>query len=188
MNTMSAYILAGGKSTRMATDKGLLPLNEKTIVSHIYDALHPIAKDKITIISSNSDYDFLGCERIEDIIPNKGPVGGIYTALNHCDTKYTIIVSVDVPFISTELIEWIIAKHTTSIEMTQVQTNNKPSPLIAVYNKSLQPIFKENTENNLLKLRNVIDTVPHQTLEVPEKWAFQLQNINTEEEYQKIIV
>jgi molybdopterin-guanine dinucleotide biosynthesis protein A len=187
MKTITAYIIAGGKSSRMGTDKGLLLLNGKPIVSHIYEALVPIVGKNIVVVSSNTNYDFLGCNRIEDVVCDKGPVGGIYSALHHTKTNLNIIVSVDVPLVSTELFQWIVANHSADFLMTQIEAEGKSSPLIAVYDKSLEKVFKENLKNGQLRLRKVIESIKHQTLEVPEKWIFQTQNINTKAEYQRIV-
>jgi molybdopterin-guanine dinucleotide biosynthesis protein A len=185
-NTITGYILAGGKSQRMGTDKGLLLLDGIPFVSHICEALKPIVGENIVIVSSNVDYDFLGYTRIEDLIPDKGPVGGIYTALKNSKTKLNIILSVDAPSVSSELLQWILDHHKESFLMTQVQTNGKNHPLIAVYDQSLATVFEEHLINDQLKLRMVIERVLHQTLLVPEKWNHQTQNINTKEEYQNL--
>jgi molybdopterin-guanine dinucleotide biosynthesis protein A len=187
MREITAFILAGGKSRRMGTDKGLLPFNEKPVIASVYEALAPIAGKNIVVISSNKDYDFLGCTRIEDIVPDKGPVGGIYTALHHSETKLNLIISVDVPLVSTQLLQWIIENHTDEYLMTQIQSEEKTNPLIAVYDKSLEKIFEENTRNEQLKLRTIIDSIACQTLEIPKEWHFLVQNINTKEDYQNIL-
>ncbi|NRS88809.1 molybdopterin-guanine dinucleotide biosynthesis protein A [Flavobacterium sp. 7E] len=185
-NTITAFILAGGKSQRMGTDKGLLPLNGKPFVSHICEAVSPIVGENIVIVSSNTDYDFLGYTRIEDIIKDKGPVGGIYTALQQSKTKLNFVLSVDAPLVTSELLLWILENHSESFLMTQVQANEKSYPLIAIYDQSVVTVFEENLRNDQLRLRSVRDEVAHQTIVVPEKWNDQVQNINTQEEYQKI--
>lgn len=186
-NTITAFILAGGKSQRMGTDKGLLPLNGKSFVSHICEAVSRIVGENIVIVSSNTDYDFLGYTRIEDIIEDKGPVGGIYTALQQSKTKLNFVLSVDAPLVTTELLLWILENHSESFLMTQVQANEKSYPLIAIYDQSLVTVFEENLRNDQLRLRRVRDEIVHQTIVVPAKWNDQVQNINTQEEYQKII-
>jgi molybdopterin-guanine dinucleotide biosynthesis protein A len=187
MENFTGIILAGGKSQRMGTDKGLLPLNGKPFISHIYEALKPIVGDNIVVVSSNSDYDALGYARIEDLISDKGPVGGLYTALKQSKTKFNLVLSVDVPLVSTELLQWLADNHEDSYLITQVKANEKASPLIAVYDRAMRTLLGEHLAGNQLKLRDVIDEVNHQTLEVPEKWRTQLQNINTDEDYKKII-
>lgn len=185
-NSITAILLAGGKSQRMGTDKGLLELNGKTFIQHICDALQPIVGDSILIISANKAYDALGFSRVEDIIENKGPVGGLFTGLQASKTRLNLVLSVDVPLVSTELLEWLVKNHDDRFWVTQTKFAEKTSPLIAVYDRQMGNVFEEHLTVDQLKLRKVIEQVKHQTVVVPEKWSQQLQNINTQEEYQKI--
>jgi molybdenum cofactor guanylyltransferase len=186
-NKITAILLAGGKSQRMGTDKGLLDLNGKSFIKHICDALQPIVGSNILIVSGNKKYDALGFSRVEDIIENKGPVGGLYTALKESKTKVNLVLSVDVPMVSTELLNWLIANHDESYMVTQTKSGDKTNPLIGVYDRSMRIVFGEHIAGNQLKLLNIIEDVKHQTIEVPEKWSNQTQNINTQEEYQNLI-
>lgn len=186
MENFTGIILAGGKSQRMGTDKGLLLLKGKPFVQHIYEAMKPIFGDNIVVVSSNADYDAFGYSRIEDLISDKGPVGGLYTALKQSKTKFNLVLSVDVPLVTTELIQWLVDNHDDGYLVTQVQVGEKVSPLVAVYDRALRPLMGEHIAGNQLKLRDVIAEVNSQTLVIPEKWTKQLQNINTEEDYKKI--
>ena len=186
-NKITAIVLAGGKSQRMGTDKGFLDLNGKTFIQHICDALKPIVGSNILIVSANKEYDALGFSRVEDIIENKGPVGGLYTALKESKTKVNLVLSVDVPLVSTDLLQWLIKNHGETDMVTQTKIGDKTSPLIGVYDRSMKIVFGEHMAGNQLKLRRVIEDVKHQTIEVPEKWSNQVQNINTKEEYQNLI-
>jgi molybdopterin-guanine dinucleotide biosynthesis protein A len=186
-NKITAIVLAGGKSQRMGTDKGLLDLNGKTFIKHICDALQPIVGSNILIVSGNKEFDVLGFSRVEDIIENKGPVGGLYTALKESKTKINLVLSVDVPMVSTELLRWLIESHNETDMVTQTKSGDKTCPLIGVYDRSMRIVFGEHIAGNQLKLRQVIEDVKHKTIEVPEKWRNQVQNINTQEEYQNLI-
>ena len=138
------------------------------------------------VVSSNADYDAFGYNRIEDLISDKGPVGGLYTALKQSKTKFNLVLSVDVPLITTELVQWLVDNHDDGYLVTQVQVGEKASPLVAVYDRALRALLGEHLAGNQLKLRDVIAEVHPQTLIIPEKWSAQLQNINTEEDYKKI--
>lgn len=187
MATISAYIIAGGKSSRMGSDKGMLFLNETVFIEHIVKALQDVSIQNITIVSANKDYDFLNCNRIEDIYPDKGPVGGIFTALSHSKTEQNIILSVDIPLISANIITWLIANIDKEKLITQVKVGDKVSPLIAVYNNKVVSVFEEHLKREELKLRMVVEAIPNQTIAIPEKWTALLQNINTKEDYQNLI-
>ncbi|AOW09402.1 molybdenum cofactor guanylyltransferase [Flavobacterium gilvum] len=186
-NKITAILLAGGKSQRMGTDKGLLDLNGKTFIQHVCDALRPIVGSNILIVSANNKYDDLGFLRVEDIIENKGPVGGLYTGLKQSKTKVNLVLSVDVPLVTTELLEWLLKNHDETFMVTQTKNGDKTSPLIGVYDRSMQTVFGEHLYGDQLKLRRVIEEVRHQTIEIPAAWSNQVQNINTKEEYQNLI-
>ncbi len=184
---ITAIILAGGKSERMGTDKGLLDLNGKPFIKHICEALEPIVGNNILIVSGNSDYDAFGFARIEDIIENKGPVGGLYSALNTSKTKINLVLSVDVPLVSTDLLQWLLENHDETYMVTQTIVNINKNPLIGIYDRSMRIVFGEHIAGKQLKLSKVVEDVKHQTLIVPEQWNNQVQNINTQEEYQNLI-
>jgi molybdopterin-guanine dinucleotide biosynthesis protein A len=186
-NKITAILLAGGKSQRMGSDKGVLKLKGKTFIKHICDALQPIVGSNIVIVSTNKEYDALGYTRVEDIIENKGPVGGLYTALATSKTKVNLVLSVDVPLVSTELLEWVLKNHDETFMVTQTKSGDKTNPLIGVYDRSMRIVFGEHMAGNQLKLRKVIEDVKHQTLEIPKKWNDQILNINTPEDYQNLI-
>lgn len=59
--------------------------------------------------------------------------------------------------------------------------------MIAVYNKNVKTIFEENLIKDQLKLKMILEKIPHKTIDVPEKWCELLQNINTKEDYQNLI-
>ena len=187
MIEISAYIVAGGKSSRMGSDKGLLPLNETVFIEHIVNPLKEASIKNITIVSANKAYDYLNCNRIEDIYVEKGPVGGIFTALSHSTTKQNIILSVDIPLVSADIIKWLIENIDEEKQITQVKVLDKTSPLFAVYSKEVVSVFEEHLKKEQLKLRTVVEDIPHSTINVPEEWCALLQNINTKEDYQNLL-
>lgn len=185
MKNITGYILAGGKSSRMGEDKGFVSIDNEMFIQKIVYSLKPLV-DKIVIISSNTQYNEFCEERIKDLIPNKGPVGGIATALTNSKTEKNIILSVDIPLITTEVLKWLIDNH-KQFDISQVCHQNKEMPLIAMYNKSLKEVFIQNLHNNTLKLMSVVHSVNYQNLEIPESWATCIQNINTKEDLGKML-
>jgi molybdopterin-guanine dinucleotide biosynthesis protein A len=81
----NAYILAGGKSSRMHTDKGLLLFEGKAMVQYFIEQLQPIFS-KLFIVSNNPEDEKFRLEVIPDSIKDIGPAGGIYTALKHSNS------------------------------------------------------------------------------------------------------
>ena len=99
-DSLSIYILCGGKSSRMGTEKGLISFKEKPFVQHIIDAVSPLS-DKVYLVTENQDYERFGLPLVPDLVPDRGPVGAIYTALKHTSSSWNLILSCDVPAITT---------------------------------------------------------------------------------------
>lgn len=187
---ITGIILAGGKSTRMGEDKGLALLNGKPMIAQIIDSLEKITPN-IILITSNTEYDRFGYPRYSDIIPEKGPVGGIYTGLHHTKTEVNICISCDTPFVSSTFLNWLISKSNES-SITIPSYKGKTHQLIGIYNKSLLKSFENKLNNNTLRLKDVILSLDHKIVQVEnhlEKGSFTksiFENINTKTELNKL--
>ena len=123
----TGIILAGGKSSRMGEDKGLVLLNGKPMIQYVIEALKEVVSD-IIIISNNASYNKFRIPVYADLIKDKGPVGGIYTGLYHSTTELNFCISCDVPMISSDFILWLLNKKWKRIHNTSdVQRQNTPN-------------------------------------------------------------
>ena len=154
INHIEAYILAGGKSSRMGTDKGLLPFREKVLVEWIIEKLQQVF-EKVTIISNNKEYKVFNIDVVEDIIKENGPAGGIFTALQHSKANKIFVVSCDMPFITKQSIEFIVEKSINS-EITIPVFENKIQPLFGVYAKQCFKQWQQLVEQKMTKLQEMI--------------------------------
>ncbi len=178
---ISVFILCGGKSSRMQSEKGLVLFQEKPFIEHIIKAILPIT-EQIKLITASKEYDYLPYEKIPDIISDKGPLGGIYTALSHSETEFNLILSCDIPLISTELLTELISKHTEEAGITVFASESKTHPLIGIYSKKIVPIIKNAIDSDELKMMDLLAKVPHQILNIEESENFHLTNINSADE------
>ena len=104
---ITAIVLAGGKSSRMGSDKALLLYKNKTFLEHVVCAIKPLV-DEILIISDNKDHQVNDCTTIPDLILNSGPIAGIYTGLKNSKTENNLVLSCDIPLVQTSILEFII--------------------------------------------------------------------------------
>lgn len=178
MEKVNLSILCGGKSSRMQSEKGLVLFNEKPFIEHIIEAALPISNE-IQLVTNTSDYDYLHYKKIKDIELDKGPIGGIYSALVHSNSDNNLILSCDVPLISTELLLELITKHTSDFEVSVFADENKIHPLIGIYSKKIIPILKKAIEENDLKMMHLLEKVNHQIIEVAGERSKQFKNVNS---------
>ena len=99
---ISGFILAGGKSSRMGTDKVLLVFQEKPLIKHMIGLIRSMC-DMVAISGQNSDYTSFGIELVPDLNSDCGPIAGIFSALKYSVSDWNLFISVDVPFVNDEL-------------------------------------------------------------------------------------
>lgn len=175
---MQVSILCGGKSSRMQSEKGLALFLNKPFIEHIIDAVLPISST-IQLITNSTDYDYLKCDTIKDVIIDKGPMGAIYTALLHSETDMNLILSCDIPLISTTMLRELIEKHNSSFDVSIFEETNRVHPLIGIYSKNVLPMLKKSIEASELKMMHFISNSKHQLIWIEDQNRQQFQNINS---------
>lgn len=184
-NNITGIILAGGKSTRMGMDKGFLLLNEKPFVQYSIDALRPLVSE-IMIVSDNPNYDAFELKRINDITKNSGPVAGICSGLEASSTEYNLVLSCDIPLISSEILQTIIDAIDDTSEIIQVESNGKTMPLIALYKRHVKNTFNKLLEANERRLRIAIKSCHSKSIELKQEHEFCTMNVNTKKELKAV--
>jgi molybdenum cofactor guanylyltransferase len=180
----NGYILAGGKSSRMGTDKGLLLFEGKAMIQYVIEQMLLIF-DKLVIVSNNPEYEKFGLEVIPDLIKDIGPAGGIYTALHHSETKLNFMVSCDMPFVTAAAIEFII-KNTNESQIVLLENQGKMEPLFGMYSKDCEIIWLELIEQKKIKLQEMVLHFKWKTIPVENNEIFKdsfFKNINTKEDF-----
>jgi molybdenum cofactor guanylyltransferase len=182
---ITGVILAGGKNSRMGSDKGMLEVNGIKIVERIIDVMKPQVNELI-IISNGKNYDNLGYLIYSDLIKECGPMGGIYTALKYSKTEKILVISCDMPFVSENVLSRL-ANEAANAEVVIPQHGiHKVEPLCAVYSKSCFSKFADLIKNGELKLMDTLKYFKVKQIYFPEdeKPEHVFLNINTPAEYQ----
>lgn len=111
-----AAIQAGGRSTRMGTDKAWLELAGRPLIEHLLAAAQPLAQRLAIVISRDhptaDQYAQLAARYraalLHDLHDQRGPLGGIHTALRHAQLdEKTLVLACDLPFLTTEFLGWL---------------------------------------------------------------------------------
>ena len=177
-STITGIILAGGKSSRMGEDKGFLKLNGKTFMSSIIAALKPIVGE-IIIVSNNSEYDVFNLKRFADSMEDSGPLAGLYSGLLHSETENNIVLSCDVPLISTSVLKKLLEGAPSEAEVIQFESEGKTMPLVAMYKKKCRHHFLKLLQTNERRLRFAIDQLDVKTITLDSELGKTVRNINT---------
>lgn len=181
---ITGIVLAGGKSSRMGQDKGLLPLQGKPMVQWVLDALTPCV-DHIIIVANEPAYAQLGYPTATDLIANAGPAGGIYTGLKASETALNFIVSCDMPFIRPEAICFLL-EQAEDTAITLPMAAGRLQPLFGVYAKSCASGFEQQIRMGRLKLQLLVKQFRLKCVAMDaqlQRYPHLFQNINTRQEF-----
>ena len=186
---VTAFVLAGGQSTRMGREKAMLELGGRTLLERALQLALTVAAEAI-VVGSRGEFERYG-RLLEDVYPGQGPLGGIHAALWASPTDLNLILAVDTPFLEARFLEFLIAQARESGAVVTVpRTADGFHPLAAVYRRA----FRETAEQALAEGRNKIDAlfaqVETRVLEEEElrRFAFApaiFENLNTPEELER---
>jgi molybdopterin-guanine dinucleotide biosynthesis protein A len=186
---ITGILLAGGKSSRMGQEKGLVEFRGKPLIQYGIELLSSFT-GQIIIGSSNPDYLAFGCELIPDDVTGKGPAAGLAAVLNSSATPWNIVLACDLPFLEEEFIEKLLGATPNYMAVVPIH-NGKIEPLAALYHRDLGSIFKEAVANDNLALRKILFTCRVNYLEIGqmiEKYPNLFVNLNSMDQMDLYIV
>lgn len=180
---ITAYVLAGGKSTRMGEDKGWMVLNGQPLIIHVTSPLKTLFSS-VCIVSEDKSYDALKLRRIEDHTPHLGPAGGIFAALRDCKTTKALICTCDMPFIDSDFLRKMISK-TAEEEILLPCSPKEWHPFPAIYSPSIAKPWAKEMEKGRYALKHMLKTFQVNELHLQDKHSVKSStffNINTPED------
>jgi molybdopterin-guanine dinucleotide biosynthesis protein A len=139
---VSVFILAGGKSTRMGADKAFVLLDGRTLLARALDLARSITSE-VRIVGAASKFAAFA-PVVEDQFSDCGPLGGIHAALRTSSTQLNVILAVDLPFASKELLQYLLGcAGNSSAAVTVPRAGGRWQPLCAVYRRAFGDAAEE---------------------------------------------
>lgn len=177
-------ILAGGKSSRMNyNNKAFLDYNGKTFIEHIIEAGNNF-KEIIIIANNKEIYSKYNLKVVEDIYKEKGPLGGIYSALLNSRYDKVLCIACDMPLIRNNTLKKL-GEINLEYEVLIPKIDNRLQPLCAIYSKNIMDKVENSLINNENKLQKLIMQLDYKIIE-DELESIDFININTPIDYEKL--
>jgi molybdenum cofactor guanylyltransferase len=152
---LGGIILAGGKSSRMGSEKGLVEFQGKPMVAWITAALEHFTRD-ILIVAHHPSYQQFGYPVYPDDVRERGPLAGLVAGLRHSRHDLNLVVSCDVPLIHPHLLQWLLDSYED--EAAAVFTlEDRLQPLAGLYHRKALPTLERLLHHGQLKLRIALD-------------------------------
>jgi molybdopterin-guanine dinucleotide biosynthesis protein A len=195
----------------MNRDKAWLEIDGVPMIERVTAAARPAAGRLAIIVNTGNPEikryeklaDSYSAKLIPDLHEHLGPLGGIHTALSHCqDGESALILGCDLPFLTTDFLSFIrdihrpqnlrsapqkSGRNPQSITVPLDQSN-RPQPLAAIYDQSLEATVKGMIAADELKVDLLYSRASTRRVafyefgHLPEAERFFI-NVNTPEEY-----
>ncbi|MGO8816790.1 MAG: molybdenum cofactor guanylyltransferase [Terriglobia bacterium] len=185
---MNGFVLAGGKSSRMGKDKGLMRLGNQPLVLRAAEILLPIAH-RVTLLAPPDLYGNLGFPVIADLWPDLGPLAALCTGLISSDAEWNLFLACDLPRVSPRFIEYLAQRvRATRSDAVVPCTRDGWQPLCAAYHTRCLTAFEPAIRERRLSIVELFDEL-HPEAITPEEMAHigmseaGFTNVNTPQEW-----
>ena len=185
---VSLAIIAGGQSRRMGRDKAFVELGGKALIERVIERSADLGQaETILITNKPTEYAHLGLPMHGDILPDKGSLGGIYTALMKASSQSVLVLACDMPFVNRSLLRFMIEQMDENTDIVVPRVDGYPQGLHAIYKKTCIAPIAEQLAANRLKIIRFYDQMRVRYLDEADYAAFDPQgrsfaNLNTPQE------
>jgi molybdenum cofactor guanylyltransferase len=129
MAQLEGFILAGGASSRMGTDKSQLLIENQTFVERIATTLLTIT-DSVRLVGARENSQL---PLVADVYPQWGALGGLHAAVTACRREWAIVVACDLPLVTSELLAQLASRRESYDAVVPIQADGRLQPLCALY-------------------------------------------------------
>jgi len=186
---IDGFILTGGQSRRMGTDKSRLLVAGETFVARIAGELSPVVST-VKLVGGNAAAANL--ETVPDIHSHWGALGGVHAALAACNMDWAFVVACDFPFVTSELFATLASLREGFEAVAPIQSDGIPQPLCSLYRVEPCLSLAENwIKSGERKPVALLQSVQTRWLEFSELSRLEgansfFDNINTPEDYARL--
>ena len=191
MPELSGFVLAGGRSSRMGSDKAFLQFGGRTLLVRALDLLHALTPE-VCIVGPAAKFAAHG-PVVEDRHVGRGPLAGIHAALSASSTELNLILAVDLPFVTESLLRFIVEQARASDALVTVpRIAGGYQPLCSVYRRAFASVAQAALERGRNKIDALFVATTTRILGESElrRFAFSavmFENLNTPEDLRRAI-
>jgi molybdopterin-guanine dinucleotide biosynthesis protein A len=186
---MTGVILAGGKSSRMGSNKALLQIEGKTFIEHIAETLRLVVSRVIIIADRQEEFAFLALPMYPDIYKECGPLAGLHSSFIHTDTPAVLAVTCDMPLLEASLLSSLLDVP-PSYDAALFSSNEFIQPFPGFYRRSCLPRLEDNLQGKKYSVIGLIRALNVITFPVPPLSCSQKLNpftqINEQSDYHRL--
>jgi len=152
---MTGIVLAGGKNIRLGTNKAFLEICGIRILDHIYEVFKAFFSKIILVTNEPLLYTYLPIRIVTDLLPNKGPLGGLFSGLSYTNSFPAMAVACDLPFLKPNLIKLLLNNWESHLDLLLPVTPDGHQPLCALYGIRALGVIKQRLAKGDLEISHI---------------------------------
>ncbi len=159
--TISVAVMAGGAGNRFGgRQKALIPWGDGTLLSNLLNKFSGLTDDLFVISNYPLPEEYGPIPTYPDLIPGKGPLSGIHTALSTAKHPFVLVTACDMPFISPEAATFLAGFMSQKPGKVLVPAGeNGPEPLFSIWPCDEKEILEKwLLDNHSLKIMHFLSS------------------------------
>jgi molybdenum cofactor guanylyltransferase len=187
---LGAFILVGGKSTRMGTDKAFLQFEGRTLLTRALDLGRSVTPN-VSIVGNRETFASFG-QVVEDIFGDCGPLAGIHAALRRSTAEFNLMLAVDMPFISPGFLQYLLRQARNAPEAVVIVpcASGRQQPLSAMYRREFADVAETALRARQNRIDRLFENIATRTIDENEldRAGFSseiFRNLNTPNEFER---
>ncbi|MCF6214003.1 MAG: NTP transferase domain-containing protein [Flavobacteriaceae bacterium] len=180
---LNGLVLAGGKSTRMGTDKGLLNYHGQAQRDYLMALLQNVLGKKAKVfLSVRAEQDIKNTPIITDKFTGLGPFGAICSAFMHNPNAAYVVVATDLPFVNQAVLELLISQRNPTKIATAIKGKGQPfmEPLVTIWEPKAYPVLLGYLAQGYSCPRKVLINSAVEIVTIDDRF---IQNVNTPKDF-----
>ena len=189
--SLTGIILAGGKSSRMGHDKALLQFGDQTLLEHLTSLLRSIFEETLIVVDQKDKLKGLAlgeAKVYEDLVRERGPLGGIYTGLCYSKNKASCVLTCDMPFIDEIFLRQLVdfwEGDCDALSFKNLQGKLEPFP--GIYARPSRDLMRLLLERGEGAIHRFLECAVVKPLVLKEEKIRVLTNMNYIEDYYRVL-
>ncbi|GAB4168790.1 MAG: molybdenum cofactor guanylyltransferase MobA [Calditrichia bacterium] len=190
LHQLSVALIIGGKSRRFGSLKQIAKIKDRKLIELAMEKAGQLSRHVMAVTGPHRFDLPAQIDQYNDIYAERGPLGGIHTALHYCQTEYCAMIPCDMPLLNPDIYR-LLYQFVSSDKPVAAVSHRGKEPLVSIWPKKLLPAITKAIQQNHLKLFRLLDELSAGYVDLPSALPDYQKNyfcnINTPEDLGKIL-
>lgn len=187
---VTGLVLAGGKSERMGRPKAFLPFQGTSMIEHVLGIMRGLFNEIFLVANEPAEFETLGVDVVKDILPYRGPLGGILSGLLVSSNPHAFVIACDMPLMQKRMMREIASRRHGN-DVVVLAHHQGIEPLVGVYSKNCIKQLEESLFAGDVSVQDFLGGLKAEIFQYKDEASKDILppyfNIDTPQDYSRVI-